>query len=62
MLQTRVIVRVIHPKYGFVVSMTDRGAKFRDSADIARVTAEMVADAQKRHGQDAKIKIDTHET
>jgi len=51
----------MHPKHGFVMSMTDRGAKFRDTADIARVTMEMVAAAQKRYGQDAKIKIDTRE-
>lgn len=60
-LHTRVIVKVIHPRYGFVQSSSDQGAKFRDDADIKRVTDQMVAAAQQRYGSNAKIEIETCE-
>lgn len=60
-LHTRVIVKVIHPRYGFVQSTTDQGAKFRDEADINRVTEQMVDAARRRYGANAKIEVETCE-
>jgi hypothetical protein len=60
-LHTRVIVQVLHKKYGFAQSTTDSGAKFRDEADIARVMNQLVTDAKRRFGQDARISVTTRE-
>lgn len=60
-MQTRVIAHVIHPRYGFAKETVDRGARFRDEVDIARVRDEVVAELRKRYGKDAKIETDTRE-
>lgn len=61
-MQTRVILKVLHPKHGFAVLTQDRGARFRDAEHIKLITDELVADAKRRHGEHAKIKIETRET
>lgn len=46
MLHTRVIMKVWHPS-GFCERVDDRGARFRDDADIARVMKEMRASVKR---------------
>ncbi len=60
-MHTRVIVSVLHPRYGFVQSSDDQGAKFRDEADIKRVTDLMVESAKRRYGSNAQIVVETRE-
>ncbi len=62
-MQTRVIVNVMHPRVpGMIRWQADRGARFRDEADIKRVTEELTAEARQRYGNDATILVDTRET
>lgn len=56
-LHTRVIMKVFHPQFGFVERTADRGAAFRDQADIQRVMNEMRSTVPKGR----KIVFDTRE-
>jgi len=60
-MHTRVIVSVMHPRYGFAKETVDRGARFRDEEDIARVRDEVIAQLRGKHGKDSIIVTDTRE-
>lgn len=62
-MQTRVVVRVMHPRYPTLVRWeADQGSRFRDAADIKRVAEKLAAEARHRFGDDARIVVDTRET
>lgn len=62
-MQTRVVVRVMHPVYPTMVRWeADQGARFRDDADIQRVVAKLTAEARRRFGEAAQVIVDTRET
>lgn len=61
-MQTRVLIRVMHHRYRDLCTyQVDVGAKFRDEADIAAVTAAEVNKAKAKYGETADIRVETRE-